>query len=125
MMPPTYRNLQRSTDRATPWVSYCSGSPAPQGNPRFYKYHWQVFSLECPWEEADFFRHAPILCNADCEKEVQRLIARKLSCMIYGFRRPRRDPANPWDLNSPRWEGVRFALSWDEDTDPAIDGGHK
>lgn len=125
MMPPTYRNLHRSTDRETPWVSYCSGSPSPQGNPRFYKYYWQVFSLECPWEEGDFFQHAPVLCNADFEKEVQRLLSRKLSCMIYGFRRPRRDPANPWDLNSPRWEGVTFAVSWDEDTDPVVDGGHK
>ncbi|GGY34742.1 hypothetical protein [Pseudoduganella albidiflava] len=125
MQKPTYQALLRIPSEEHPRILYASGSPAPQGNPRFYKYLWQVFSLQSPWEGGEFFAHAPVLCNADVEKEVQRLVDLNLSCLVYGFRRPRRDPANPWDLTSPRWQGVRFAVSWDEDTDPVVMGGHR
>lgn len=125
MRKPTYKNLENAHWEGKPGIRYASGSPAPQGNPRFYKYLWRVFSLQSPWEGEDFFAHAPVLCNADFEREVQRLVEQDLSCLVYGFRRPRKDPANPWDLASPRWQGVEFAMSWDEDTDPIVMGGHK
>lgn len=125
MMHPTYKNLEKTADGANANVYYASGSPAPQGNPRMYKYFWRVFSTQSPWEDDDFFTHAPVLCNADCEKEVQRLLALNLSCLLYGFRRPRKDPANPWDMNNPKWAAVQFAVSWDDDIDPIVMGGHK
>lgn len=105
-------------------MSICSGSPGPQGNPRFHKYYWRIFSLECPWEGDEFFRYAPVLCNADYLREVERLLKKRRSCMIYGFRRPRMDAGNPWDLHHPKWATMQFAVSWDEDTDPPVDG-HK
>jgi hypothetical protein len=125
MMRPTYRNLGSTGSREEPSVSICSGPSSPQGNPRFYKYHWRVFSLESPWEDSDFFRYAPVLCNADCQREVERLLEKRLSCMIYGFRRPRKDPHNPWDMTHARWAGIEFAVSWEEDTDPVVEGGHR
>ena len=90
-----------------------------------YKYFWRVFSEQSLWEDDDFFIYAPELCSADCEKEVQRLSALNLSCLIYGSRRPRKDPANPWDMNNPKWVDVQFAASWDEDVDPIVNGGHR
>lgn len=124
MMQPTYRNLKKATHLWHPSVLFCSGSPGPQGNPRFYKHYWRVFSLHCPWEDEEFFRYAPVLCNTDCEKEVQRLLAQGQSCMIYGFRRPRADPSNPFDRQAEKWANTEFAPSWDDDADPPLDG-HK
>jgi hypothetical protein len=125
MMSPTYRNLKATTSWWRPSVSICSGSRGPQGNPRFYKYYWRVFSLECPWEDGDFFKYASVLCNAACEKEVERLLQKRRSCMIYGFKLPRKDPGNPWDMTHARWANTAFALCWDEDTDPVVEGGHR
>jgi hypothetical protein len=125
MMLPTYHNLKASTRWWKPSVSICSGSLGPQGDPRFYKYYWRIFSLECPWEGDAFFENAPALCNADCDREVKRLLRKWRSCLIYGFKQPRMDPANPWDMTHSKWTGRTFSVSWDEDTDPVVDGGHK
>lgn len=125
MMLPTYLNLARITDAGTAAVFIASGPSGPQGNPRMYKYLWRVFSAQSPVEGSDFFMHAPILCTADYLNEVQRLISSNHSCMIYGFRRPRKDLANPWDLTNARWKGVQFASGWDDDTDPIVLGGHR
>jgi hypothetical protein len=120
MLQPTYKNLQRYDPNDPVGVIYASGSPGPQGNPRLWKYYWQVFSAESPWEDGEFFQSAPLLCNADFEKEVGRLVALGHNCMVYGIRRPRADPANPWEIYSPKWEGVKFAMSYDKDTDPVV-----
>lgn len=104
---------------------YALGPAHPQGNPRHYKYTWQIFSDACPWEEGDFFAHAPVLSYTDYVTEVERLYALGKTCIVYGIHRPRKDPSNPWDLNSPRWHNVEFAVSWEEDPDPVVLGGHK
>lgn len=103
---------------------YASGL-GPAGNPRFYKYLFRVFSDESPWEGDSFFRHAPLLSVADFYAETERLLQAGKSCAVYVVRRPRLDPANPWDLSSPRWQGASFAPPWDEDPDPLVDGGHR
>lgn len=122
---PTYDYLRNLDRNENPRIIFASGPMGWGGNPRHYKYFWQVFSLESPLEGPDFLQHAPPLCNAQFEAEVARLVGRGMSCMVYGWRRPRRDPANPWDLSKARWHGVEFAPSWDDDTDPIVDGGHK
>jgi len=108
-----------------PHIYYASGPTGASGNPRHYKHFWQVFSLESPLEGGEFLQHAPGLCIAQCEAEIARLHAAGQSCMLYGWRRPRKDPANPWDLGSDRWKGVEFAPAWDEDSDPVVEGGHR
>lgn len=125
MIFPTYVNLRSRIDVAQPRIRYASGSPYLQGNPRHYKYFWQLFTLDSPYEGDEFFERAPMLCNAAFEKAVERLVDQGISCLVYGVRLPRRDPANPWDLSHPRWEGRSFAPSWDDDTDPVVSGGHK
>lgn len=124
MLHPTYDNLRRRSGDG-PSVMYASASPGPAGNPRHYKYFWQVFSLESTLEGGEFLQHAPALCTAQFEAEVARLNARGLSCLVYGWHRPRLDPSNPFDLNHNKWKGMEFAPSWDDDPDPVVEGGHK
>lgn len=71
------------------------------------------------------FSHAPLLSVADLYIETERLLQPGKSCAVYVIRRPRLDPANPWELSSSRWEGVTFAPPWDEDPDPVVDGAHR
>lgn len=125
MIFPTYANLESRTNDAQPRIMFTSGSLQPLGNPRHYKYIWQVFGTDSPYEGDEFFERAPRLCNAEFEKEKVRLIDQGMSCLVYGFRLPRRDPASPWDLSHARWIGREFAPSWDDDTDPVVSGGHK
>lgn len=125
MMLPTYRNLRSTASWWQASVSICSGAGAPSGNPRFYKYCWRIFSIECSWEGEAFFKNAPVLCAADYEKEVARLLRQGLSCLVYGLKLPRRDPSNPWDMAHPKWATREFAPSWEDDTDPIVEGGHR
>jgi hypothetical protein len=125
VLKPSYNNLRRRTAENPPGIYIASGPVGPSGNPRFYKFFWQVFSLESPLEGDAFLEHAPRLCNAQREAEIERLLTRDMSCLVYGWRRPRKDPANPWDLNNAKWHGVEFAPSWDDDRDPVTAGGHK
>lgn len=125
MIFPSHAKLKAHTDPAQPRLMFTAGSPYLVGNPRHYKHVWQVFSPESPYEGDEFWERAPRLCTADFEKETERLLAQGMSCLVYGFRLPRRDPANPWKLDHPRWQGREFAPCWDDDTDPIGEGGHK
>lgn len=124
MRTPTYEYLRRLSEEGTSIV-FASGPLAPSGNPRHFKYFWQVFSMESPLEGGEFLLNAPALCTARFEAEVARLHALRMPCMVYSWRRPRKDPANPFDLNSEKWKNAEFAPAWDDDTDPIADGGHK
>jgi hypothetical protein len=123
MMKPTRRALAMQ-DTGAPHVIYASGR-GPSGNPRLYKYLFRVFSPESPWESDEFFSQSPLLSVGSFYLEAGRLLNAGKSCVVYIIRRPRLDPANPWDLSSPRWQGATFAPSWDEDPDPVVDGGHR
>jgi len=125
MLKPTYERVREHFGEDGPRVRYASGPLGPGGNPRHYKYFWQVFSLESPFEGGEFLQHAPGLCNAQFDAEIARLQGRGLSCMVYGWRLPRKDPSNPWDLSKAKWQGVEFAPAWEDDSDPVVEGGHK
>lgn len=124
MRRPTFANLAKLAGEP-PSVRYCSGSPWPLGNPRHFKHLWQLFSAESPWEDDDFFEHAPLLCGADFLREAERLVQAGLTCLVYGQRRPRPDPTHPWDRSGPRWRNAVFAPCWDEDPDPVYHEEHK
>ena len=122
---PTHTNLKSRTDPARPDILWVSGPGIPHPNPRLYKFLCRVFSPESLLEGDEFMEHAPWLCRADYEKETARLLGQGMSCLVYSVSRPRRDPANPWNMEHPRWQAYEFAPSWDEDTDPVVEGGHK
>ncbi|MBL8792588.1 MAG: hypothetical protein JNM56_01655 [Planctomycetia bacterium] len=47
---------------------------------------------------------------------------------LYNRQLPRRDSANPFDPDHPRWAGVEWALAYDDDLDPVAAeplAGHK
>ena len=124
MISPTFSHLN-TLNIHEPAVYFASGSPSLSGNPRFHKHTWQVFSPYSEWEGDAFFEHAPRLCIHDFEVEVARLLAAGVSCLAYGRRRPRKDPRNPFDMSHPKWKNVQFAPSWDDDTDPVVEGVFK
>lgn len=72
-----------------------------------------MFIAEYPWEDSEFFRSAPLLCNADFEREVGRLLALGQKCIVCGVRRPRADLVNPWNIASLRWDGIESAMPYD------------
>lgn len=124
MQRPTFRYLA-SLAQESPTIVFASGSPSLSGNPKMYKYFWQVFSVECPWENDEFFEHAPHLGTADMVRTTERLLAAGHSAVLYGWKRPREGPGMPWKRDHPRWKDVVFAPAWDEDTDEPSLEGHK
>jgi hypothetical protein len=107
------------------------GSSYAQGvhpNPRFYKYVWWVFwsgSEVDGWEYlSDKYRlstAASIILLADLRERGEPY-------WLYNSKLPRRDSANPFDVNHPKWQDVEWALPYDEDPDPAAPeplAGHK
>jgi hypothetical protein len=124
MLTPTFQNFHRRCEDG-PFVSYARLSSTMSSRPRLYKYLWQIFTSESPWENEDFFRHTPYLCTAALLCEIQRLTNAGHSCIIYGITRPRKGSGAPWDMNHPRWKNATFAPSWDDDTDPVCMNGHK
>ncbi|MGI4717742.1 MAG: hypothetical protein ACRYGO_05260 [Janthinobacterium lividum] len=124
MRRPTFRYLARLAQES-PAIVFASGSPSLSGHPKLYKYFWQVFSVECPWENDEFFELAPHLCTADMVRTTERLLAAGHSAVLYGWKRPRKASGAPWDLAHPRWKDAVFAPSWDDDTDEVSLEGHK
>jgi hypothetical protein len=125
MIIPKYKVLTGRLACEESQISWALGPSWPRFNPRHYKFYWQVFTLTSPYEGYEFFQHAPRLCSAQYQKEMERLCAERVPALIYSFKLPRRDPANPFDLSHPKWKDVEFAPSWDEDQDPIVEGGHK
>lgn len=124
MRRPSFRYLASLAEKS-PTIVYASASLSLSGHPKLYKHFWQVFSVESPWENDEFFEHAPHLCTADMVRTTERLLAAGHSVVLYGWKRPRRGPGMPWNLEHPRWKNAVFAPSWDEDTDELSLEGHK
>lgn len=124
MQRPSFRFLASLAQRS-PTIVYASASPSLSGHPKLYKYFWQVFSVESPWENDEFFASAPQLCTADMVQTTERLLAAGHSCVLYGWKRPRTGPGTPWKLDHPRWKDVAFAPPREDDTDEISLGGHK
>lgn len=62
MRTPTYDYLGRLSEEGMS-IIYASGPLAPSGNPRYFKYFWQLFSMESPLEGGEFLLNAPALCT--------------------------------------------------------------
>ena len=125
MIIPKYEALIEQLLGAAPLIACALGPSSPRCNPRHYKFHWRVFTLDSRHEGYAFLRRARRLCNAEYIEELARLRAAGTPALVYGLKLPRGDAANPFDLNHPKWKGIKFAPSWDLDRDPIMDGGHK
>lgn len=111
MQPPSKRLLR---DRGHS-LSYAS---ALHPIPAFYKHHWQIFTLDSPWEGQEFFDKAPRLSTAICMQCLEELNDRQLLYILYGSKRPRRFEAMPFDPASARWRHVEWAPPFENDPDP-------
>jgi hypothetical protein len=106
-------------------TSYARGVHA---NPRFYKYVWWVFWSESPADGWVFLGDGYRLSTAAAVELLAVLTARCEPYWLYNCRLPRRDPANPFDVNHPRWRHVEWAPGYDDDPDPVAPepfAGHK
>lgn len=90
--------------------------------PRFFKYLWQIYTADSPWEGDDFFANAPRLCTHDAARLVDSLMEARQPHIIYNRRLPRVGPGVPFDPESPRWKGQEFVCSYDDDPDPVWNG---
>jgi hypothetical protein len=98
--------------------------PPLHPNPRLWKYHWQIFTCDSPWEEDDFFENSIRLSTANFFSCIDQYSEIGVSCIVYNKRYPRLDPQSPWDLKNKKWDNVSFHSSWEDDTDP-VWNGHK
>ena len=91
-------------------------------NAQYYKYRWQIYTADSPWEEEVFFANAPQLCTHDAMMTVEKLSAAGQSYIVYNQRLPRRGPGVPFELTSARWKDYEFASAYDDDPDPVWNG---
>ncbi len=61
MLRPTKANLARSSGG----VSFCSADYSLNQNRRVYKYYWQVYTEDSPWEDDRSFKGATIPSTED------------------------------------------------------------
>jgi len=97
-------------------------------NQRFYKYVWWVFWNGSRADGSEFLGDEYRLSTAAALSLVADLKAKGEPYWLYNSRLPRRDPANPFDVNHPHWQGAEWAPAYDEDSDPVAPeplAGHK
>lgn len=115
MLSPSKKKLRRTPGE---WWSTSPLHPEP----RLYKHYWQLFTLDSPWEGDTFFDQAPVLCTAACFARLAQLKAAGQSCIVYGYKRPRRFPGMPFDPNHEKWRQVEWAPALEDDPDPEWNG---
>ena len=118
MLRPTKINLAKSRVG----ISFCSGDYSLNPNRRVYKYYWQVFTEDSPWEDSEFFANAPKLSIAAYMTLVEELKLRGKPAFVYNSKRLREGHGLPLDMNHPRWKGCVLAPSLEDDSDPAYEG---
>ena len=91
-------------------------------NPRFFKYYWWVFWNESPVDGQEFLDRRYSLSTAAAERLMHELKAKNEPYWLYNVKVPRLDPTNPFDPQSPYWQGQEWAPSYDEDSDPIFEG---
>lgn len=120
MQLPTSEAWKRSQPQG---IVFCLGW-LPNTNPRFYKHEWQIWTPDCKLEGPEFLTSGPRISTAEFMARIDEMEKAKLPGWVYSYKRPRQGPGTPFDRNHPRWSGVAFAPSWDDDRDP-IWNGHK
>jgi hypothetical protein len=96
-------------------------------NPRLYKYHWWIYSLESPYENAEevFYKDEHRLSTKQAIDLIDRLHAEKISYAYVNVKYHRLGN-KIWDYGrlKEKFPNMEFAPSYDEDTDEPWDG-HK
>ena len=126
MQTPDFERIRRQrTAGRSGCSSYATGV---HPNPRFYKYYWWVFWSGSPVDGLEFRSNKYRLSTAAAMALLADLKASGEPCLLYNRRLPRRDPANPFDTNHPRWRDAEWAPAYGDDPDPVTPeplAGHK
>lgn len=115
---PNFEKLKESRFK----VSLCT--PGMHPKPRFYKYYWHVFWEGSLCDGDEFFKKENRMTTKKAFDFIEELKKMDKPCWVYNHCYPRLDPSNPFDVNSARWQGISWAVSWDDDTDEEYKG-HK
>jgi hypothetical protein len=129
MRAPNFNELRREREHSLQLGNQCDRHSYAQGvhpNPRFFKYYWWVFWTGSPVDGNEFLRETYRMSTAAAMALIAELQSKNEPYWLYNKKLPRRDPANPFDLQSPYWR--EWALPYDKDCDPIAVGdlaGHK
>jgi hypothetical protein len=129
MKTPNFQQLRANRDKCRSRGVQCDRASYAQGvhpNPKFFKYYWWVFWTESPIDADELLTKKYRLSTAAAMTLIAELRANNEPYWVYNTKLPRRDPANPFDLLSPRWG--EWAAPFDDDADPPSTGeleGHK
>jgi len=121
---PDFQKIRR--ERASGRCDCSSYARRVHPDKRAYKYYWWVFWSESQVDGDEFLTDKYRLSTAAAKALLAELKARGEPTWLYNCRLPRRDPANPFDTNHPRWRDAEWAPGYDDDSDPvAPESGHK
>jgi len=71
-------------------------------NPRFFKYRWQIYTADSPWEGPEFFEKAPRFSIYEAMTLIEKLRDTAQTHIVYNQRLPRSGPGVPFDPESER-----------------------
>lgn len=131
MLTPNFDRLRSERARSLKRGQRCrcsSNASDVHPNPRFYKYYWWVFWNESPVDGFEFLTDQYRLSMAAAIELMNSLKERNEPYWLYNKKVPRLGSNIPFNLQSPRWQGVDWAPAYDEDPDPISDWeglGHK
>jgi hypothetical protein len=118
MKAPTFENLEKYVEHGRRVVSFAQRM---HPNPRFYKYHWQVFSRSSEYEGKEFLDKC-VMTTYEAFKEMKRLDKAGEPYMLYNGSLPRSGSDTPFNKN----KSENWAPPYDDDPDiPVGKGGHK
>ena len=89
--------------------------------PAHYKYDWWIFWEESPVDGDELiFSEQYRVCTAEASALFGRLMNERTPFFVYNTKRPRLDPANPFDPDAEKWKGVEWAPPLVIDPDPVV-----
>lgn len=113
-----YRRVDK---KASGWWMYASRI---HPRPEFYKYDWWIFWAGAPVDGDELiFNEQYMMSTSDALALRDRLSKMGEVYFLYNRKRPRLDPANPFDPSAERWEGVEWAPPLADDPDPEVTRG--
>jgi len=121
MRGPSFKALKEEST-GEPCAIYCEALYSWRDqNPLFFKFYWWIFHKDSPCEGGEFLDDKYRLTTKKAIDLMQQLDANKQTYFIYNHRFPRLDPENtPFDMNSERWKGSKFVMSFADDEDEEI-----
>lgn len=129
MRTPNFKELREEREHCLQRGIQCDRHSYAQGvhpNPRFFKYYWWVFWTGSHVDGNAFLSNTFRISTAAAMALIAELQSKNEPYWLYNTKLPRRDPENPFDLQSSHWR--EWALPYDKDRDPVSLGdleGHK